>query len=185
MTIAIDLALALCVLLTLLGGLKNGFFRELFSLAGLGAGLLIGLRLTTPILDRAPAVLHQSGFAWAVLFTLLFLTVYALASIVGHALGAAWEGKEPSGASRFAGLVLGGVRGYLLAIFLAGVIVMIAPSGSSIAGNSRVLPHLGSGVRWGATSVLPAPARDRLLRRWDRLPFGRAAGRPVKDDQSV
>ena len=185
MTIAIDVALALCVLLTLLSGLKSGFFRELFSLAGLGAGLMVGLRLTTPILERAPAVLHHSGFAWAVVFTLLFLAVYVLASLLGHGLGAAWEGKDPSGASRLAGLVLGGVRGYLLALFLAGVIVMIAPNGSATVAQSRVLPHLGSGVRWGATSLLPAPARDRLLQRWDRLHFGGATGRPARGDQSV
>jgi len=177
---AIDIALALCLVLTLIAGARNGFFREGFTLAGLAAGILLALRFATPILDRGPSFVRGSAFAWTVLFALIFVAAFAVLGFAGRLLASTWEGKNVPGFSRVLGLVLGGIRGYVLLVFLAAVAVLLAPAGSRTLGESRVLPYLEGGVRWGANLVLPSPTRQRLLQRWELLPFsGREAAPPV------
>jgi uncharacterized membrane protein required for colicin V production len=178
MDLVIDILLAACFALTALAGVRNGFFRELFALGGLAGGLFGGLRLATPILDRAPEWARHSSLAWGVLFCTIFLAIYAAVAIGGKALALAWEGKKPSGPSRLLGLVLGALRGLALVLFLAGLLVMLAPPDRGPLARSRVLPRIDPALRGSVRLVLPPPAAARVLERWDRLPF-RAAGRPA------
>jgi membrane protein required for colicin V production len=188
MDLVIDILLVACLVLTALAGLSHGFFRELFSVCGLAAGIIVGLRLATPILERAPEWLRRSGLAWGILFTLLFAAVYGALAVAGRALALAWEGKKPTGLSRLLGLVLGGARGFALVLFLAGALVMLAPPERAPLARSRVLPRLDSAMRAAAGLVLPPPARARVLGRWDRLPFrktGVPAGQPSQPGESI
>lgn len=188
MDLVIDILLVACFVLTALAGVRNGFFRELFSLAGLAAGVLAGLRLATPILDQAPVWLRRSGLAWGVLFALLFTAAYAALALAGRALAAAWEGKKPTGLSRLLGLVLGGARGIALVLFLAAAMVMVGPPERAPLARSRVLPRLDPAVRAVVRFALPPPAQAKVLTRWDRLPFRRIAappGQPSKSGESV
>jgi hypothetical protein len=188
MDLVIDIMLVACLVLTALAGVRNGFFRELFALAGLAGGVLAGLRLTTPILDRGPAWIHRSGLAWGLLFALLFTVVYAALGLAGRALAAAWEGKKPTGLSRLLGLVLGGLRGLALVLFLAAAVVMLWPPDRAPLAGSRVLPRLDPAMRVAARLALPPPARAKVLGRWDLLPFRRTAapaGQSSKPGESV
>ncbi len=177
MDLVIDILLAACFLLTALAGVRNGFFRELFAVGGLAVGAIAGLRLVTPILEHAPVWLRRSGLAWGVLFVALFLVVNLGVNLAGRLLAAAWEGKKPTGLSRVLGLVLGAARGVILVLFLAAAMVMLGPPERPPLSRSRVLPRLDAGVRAGIQLVLPAPARARVLDRWNRLPF-RTTGAP-------
>jgi membrane protein required for colicin V production len=188
MDLVIDIVLVACLVLTALAGVRNGFFRELFSLGGLAAGMLAGLRLATPILDLAPAWLRRSGLAWGLLFAVLFTAAYAALALAGRALAVAWEGKKPTGLSRLLGLVFGGVRGFVLVIFLAAAMVMLAPPDRAPLARSRVLPRLDPAVRTALRLVLPPPAQAKVLGRWDRLPFRRTSvptGQSSKAGESV
>jgi uncharacterized membrane protein required for colicin V production len=176
MDLIIDIALVACFVLTALAGVRNGFFRELFSLGGLAAGMFAGLRLATPILDKAPMWLRHSGLAWGVLFALLFTVAYAALAMAGRALAVAWEGKKPTGLSRLLGLVLGGVRGLALVVFLAAAMVMLAPPERAPLARSRVLPRIDPAVRACVRFALPPPAQAKVAARWDRLPFRKSAG---------
>lgn len=170
MTLFIDILLALCILLTMIAGVRGGFFRELFALMGVAGGAVAGLRFAPLALSKLPPFFQRSTAAWIMAFVLIFLAAYALASLIGAAFASLWEGKKPSGLSRGLGLVLGGVRGFTLVLFLAGAIALMAPAGSRHLGDSRILPHLSPGIVW-ASGILPAQARERLLEKWSRLPF--------------
>lgn len=180
MDLLVDILLVACFVLTALAGVRNGFFRELFSLGGLAAGILAGLRLATPILDKTPQWLRRSGLAWGILFVLIFAVAYGALALAGAALARAWEGKKPTGLSRLLGLVLGGVRGGALVIFLAAAMVMLGPPDRGPLTRSRVLPRIDSGVRAAVRLALPPPARERVLGRWDRLPFRKTAAPEVQ-----
>jgi uncharacterized membrane protein required for colicin V production len=188
MDLVIDIMLVACFVLTAMAGVRNGFFRELFSLGGLAAGVIAGLRLATPILDLAPTWLRRSGLAWGLLFALLFTAAYAALALAGSALAVAWEGKKPTGLSRLLGLVLGGVRGLALVLFLAAAMVMLGPPDRGPLARSRVLPRLDPAVRTAVRLTLPPPARAKVLGRWDRLPFRQTAApraQPSKPGESV
>jgi membrane protein required for colicin V production len=169
MTLAIDVLLVICFLLTMIAGVRNGFFRELFALAGLAVGVVLAMRFTPVIMAKLP---HWLGRWGAVLvFLILFLVVSFAFSLMGRAFGAMWEGKKPGAASRALGLVLGAARGVCLLIVLAGALSLLAPRGSPQLGRSRVLPYLTPGVVKGA-GLLPRDLRADIVRRWELLPFG-------------
>jgi membrane protein required for colicin V production len=188
MDLLIDILLVACFLLTALAGVRNGFFRELFSLVGLAAGAIAGLHLCTPILERAPEWLRRSGVAWGILFALILGVTSAALTLAGGALARTWEGKKPTGLSRLLGLVLGGVRGFVLLLFLAGAMVTLGPPDHGPLARSRVLPRLDPALRAAARLMLPPPARETLLGRWDRLPFrktGSPAGHSSTSGESI
>lgn len=166
----IDILLVVAFALTALAGFRNGFFRELFSLLGLVLGVLAGMRLTTPVLDRINLPFLHTELGTSLVFLALFLVVFALCTIVGGLLSMLWEGKSPSGSSRVVGLGLGAIRGLLLVTVLAGALTLLSPFGSETLGRSRVLPFLSGGVRLGA-GLLPPDLADRLVEYWDALPF--------------
>ncbi len=172
MTLIIDLLLVLCFLLTLASGLRGGFFRELFSLAGVAAGVAAGMHFTGMVAAKLPHLIRGS-IASAIVFLAVFLIVYAILSVTGIAFSALWEGRKPGGASRLLGAAMGAVRGLLLVLVLAGTMVLLSPAGSPRLARSKVLPRLTPAVTRGAV-FLPQDVRVRLLERWGQLPFGRA-----------
>lgn len=170
MSLLVDVLLLLAFALTALSGLRNGFFRELFSIVGLALGVVVSMRLTGKVVEMLHAPILQGELASAVVFVILFLLVFALATLLGGLLAMAWEGKSPSGSSRLAGFGIGLLRGLLLITVLASALTLMAPLGSETLGRSHVLPYLSAGVRWGS-GALPADLSERLLQQWDALPF--------------
>jgi membrane protein required for colicin V production len=169
-SLLVDVLLLLAFALTALSGLRNGFFRELFSVVGLIAGVVVSMRLTGRVVAELKMPFLQGEAGSAVVFVVLFLLVFALATLIGGLLAMIWEGKSISGSSRVAGLGIGLLRGLLLVIVLASALTLMAPVGSETLGRSRVLPYLSPAVRWGS-EVLPDDLSGRLLQQWDALPF--------------
>jgi membrane protein required for colicin V production len=175
MTLAIDVLLVICFLLTLIAGVRNGFFRELFALAGLAVGVVLAMRFTPVLLAKLPHWFGRSTWGAVLVFLILFLVVSFAFTLTGRAFGAMWEGKNLSGASRALGLLLGAARGLCLVVVLAGALSLLAPPGSRWLGRSHVLPYLTPGVVKGA-ELLPRDLRAEVVRRWELLPFGAPNG---------
>lgn len=170
MSLLVDILLLVAFALTAISGLRNGFFRELFSVLGLVAGVLVSMRLTGRVVEMLQMPILQGEAATAVVFVVLFVLVFALSALIGGLLAMLWEGKSVSGSSRLAGFGMGLLRGLLLVTVLASALTLMAPLGSETLGRSRVLPYLSVGVRWGS-EVLPDDLSDRLRQQWDALPF--------------
>ena len=179
MATLIDVLLGLAFALTALAGLRNGFFRELFSLIGLGLGVLAAIRFTGVALDQIGVSFFHSELGATIVFVAIFILVFVLTALAGGLLAMIWEGKSPGLPSRGMGLLLGALRGYLLVVVLGGAIVLLADEGSSTLGASRVLPWLGPGIESGA-SLLPKDLDIRLEERWQAIPF-----RPEWQDKVV
>ncbi|MCA9729232.1 MAG: CvpA family protein [Candidatus Eisenbacteria bacterium] len=177
----IDILLVVAFALTALAGFRNGFFRELFSLLGMVGGVIAGMRLTGVVLDQIDVPFLHTELGTSLVFLLLFLLVFAAATILGGLLAMVWEGKSPTGSSRLAGLGLGALRGFLLVTVLAGALTLLSPFGSETLGQSRVMPFLSGGVQLGA-GLLPDDLADRLLEYWNALPFDEATrhGRQIQ-----
>lgn len=169
-TTLIDVLLGLSFVLTSLAGLRNGFFRELFSLVGLALGVIGAIRFTGPSVAQIDLGFFHSELGATTVFVGIFLLVFVVTSIAGALLATLWEGKSPGLPSRGVGLLLGAFRGYLLVVVLGGAIVLLADEGSSTLARSRVLPWLGPGIAGGA-ALLPDDLDARLEQRWKAIPF--------------
>lgn len=179
MATLIDVLLGLAFALTALAGLRNGFFRELFSLVGLGVGVIGAIRFTGVAVDRINLSFFSSEFGVTIVFALIFLGIFVLTALAGGLLATIWEGKSPGIPSRGMGLLLGAFRGYLLVVVLGGAIILLTDEGSATLAASRVLPWLGPGIEIGSP-LLPEDLDARLEQRWDAIPF-----RPAWKDQGV
>ena len=104
MTILVDVLLAVAFALTALAGLRNGFFRELFSLLGLVLGVVAGMRFTGMAVEAMGVGFMQTDVGIAVVFVGIFLLVFAAAVLAGGLLAHVWEGKSPGFPSRLMGL---------------------------------------------------------------------------------
>jgi len=179
MATVIDALLALCFLLTLAAGVRNGFFREIFTLLGLAAGLVLALGFTPWGMPHLPVWARGSHTVYLLAFVLFFAVGLVLFKALGSVLASGWEGKKgPGGLSRLFGLFLGSVRGFVMLLILAGALVMLLSPGSPTLERSRVLPYLGPGVV-RAAGLLPRALRDDVVQRWQQLHFGRIPTLPL------
>lgn len=179
----LDALLAIAFLLSLIAGWRNGFFRELFSILGLVAGVIGGFRLTAPLLAYLPENVRRVPGIHVVGFVILFFVLFFFLQLVGFALSRVVEGKDPPVLSRIFGVLLGALRGLALLVLLAAAVLLIAPIGSATLGRSRVLPYLTRPVLWSA-SLLPEDLSNRIVRRWQAIPFAHPT-LPASDGQVV
>lgn len=170
MATLLDVLLGLAFALTALAGFRNGFFRELFSLGGLGLGAVAAIRFTGGAVERIGLSFFRTDLGAAVVFVVLFLVVFALAVLAGTLLAKVWEGSSPGIGSRLIGLFLGALRGYLLVVVLGGALVLLAEPGSQTLASSRLLPWLSPGIH-AALPLLPGDLDETLAERWEALPF--------------
>ena len=185
MPILIDVALVLCFLLTVAAGVRNGFFREIFALAGLVAGTVAGFRFTPLALAQGPGFLQSSSVVYGIVFAVILVLVLFLFTLFGRLFASAWEGKKVPGLSRFLGAGLGAVRGLILVLVLAGAMAVVSPVGSGTLAQPRVLPWLGPLLRPLAAAVLPPPATRHRVDRWQAIPFRHGPPRPVPRGQDI
>lgn len=182
MSTALDILFALTFLMTLVAGWRNGFFRELFAGVGLIAGVAGGFRLTDVALAYLPERMRTVPFLPVLAFLIIFLCVYFFMQLLGAVLAKIVEGKSPGGMSRTLGVLAGAVRGAGLLLLFVGALVLVMPRGSRTLCASRVLPHLDRPLRV-ASSFLPVDVSNRVVRRWDALPFQVSGHRPPSKDQ--
>ena len=112
-----DILIFIGLLLYVLLGFRDGFFKKLFAILGFWGGLVIATKLMTPFADRLIEWFDftpEFSLVLAFLFTFLFISI-------GVNLFYRWFGKTGSDTlkiwSRLAGSTLGAVQG-LVAISL-------------------------------------------------------------------
>ncbi len=109
-----DWIIVLVIVLAVLGGFQQGFFRSIFSLAG----LVVGLVLAAWNYNRAAAILMgflgNEQVADAVGFITIALLVMIVAAILGHVTAKALRDLGLGCLDRLAGGVFGLVQGVFL-----------------------------------------------------------------------
>ena len=120
----IDWAILIVMVLSVLGGLKQGFFRSVFSLGG----LLLGLALAAWNYARVAALLmplvRMDPVADTIGFVLIALFVMAVASILGTVLAKILHQIGLGCLDRLAGAAFGLFQGALLVTL--GILVVVA-----------------------------------------------------------
>ncbi|MBD3161379.1 MAG: hypothetical protein GF346_04165 [Candidatus Eisenbacteria bacterium] len=167
MVLAVDVGLAVVVALSLLAGLRNGLLDTVVSIAAWVGGILAGFHFAPGVLDLLPDWAQRIPGAEILAGVFLFLIAFALIRLVGSAMGIRTD--RPIGpAERALGMLLGTVRGIVLAGVIASVLVAALPARSAIWTGSRALPVLAPIgeiiARWS-----PQALQERILNGWERL----------------
>lgn len=156
----IDWLILVVLLVSVLSAAKNGFFLEVFSLAGVVAGLLIASWNYQRLLPWVARWIHSYPAAEALSFLLIALGVMILAGLLGrlirwsvHSIGLGW-------ADRFVGAVFGFIKGCALVTVAVLVVAAFLPQATWFQ-QSRLAPYFLSAAHQ-ASVVTPAELGERI-----------------------
>jgi len=148
------------VLLSVALAASQGFFLEIFSLAGVVLGYLLAAWNYESVAARYMPYVSSAWVGNIAAFLTIFLAVVLLAGIAGRL--ARWSLKEAGlrWFDRLLGAAFGLVRGVLLATVVAFALASFAP-GSAFLARSAVAPYLLVVARAGAW-VAPSQVRQQF-----------------------
>jgi len=147
----VDVVLAVLCAWFVVAGIARGLVRQLFSLGGLVAGHLAGIRYYA----EAVSILTLSfPYPEAAGYLAVFLAVYLLFRLVGGLIEGRVRASKLSGMDRLAGAAAGFVKGALLSVLLVFLLVILLPSGTRALRESKAAPYAISAGRWLA-AVFP------------------------------
>ncbi|HWS97109.1 MAG TPA: CvpA family protein [Candidatus Methylomirabilis sp.] len=164
---ALDWIILFVVLMNVLGAIGQGFFYELFSLAGVIAGYLIA---AWQYPRMAGLYIHYVNSEWVAEIA-GFLTIFIVVVLLGGAAGktARWAVKEVG--LRWFDRLLGGLFGFLKGMVICTVVVIalaaFTPTSSWLR-DSRIAPFM---LATGRTLIWAAPAdlRQRFRDGWNLM----------------
>lgn len=126
----VDWLIVVVLLVSVLSATKNGFFLEVFSLAGAIVGLVLASWNYQRLLPWITHWVHSFAAAEALSFLLIALGVMLLAGLLGrmirwsvHSIGLGW-------ADRFLGGLFGIVKGFVLVTIAVLVVAAFFPQAS-------------------------------------------------------
>jgi len=126
----VDWLIIVVLLVSVLSAAKNGFFLEVFSLAGAILGLVLASWNYQKLLPWITRWIHSFPAAEALSFLLIALGVMLLAGLLGriirwsvHSIGLGW-------ADRFLGGLFGFVKGFVLITIAVLVVAAFFPQAS-------------------------------------------------------
>ena len=156
----VDWAIVIVLVISVLGGLSQGFLRAVCSLCGLIFGLIVAAWHYARVAALLLPVVRIEAVADAIGFLLIALLVMAVANIIGSIISKTVHRLGLGCLDRLAGGVFGFLQGALL--ITIGILVVLAffPKAQSLA-DAR-LPKLFFGVCHLSTHVTPADLSDRV-----------------------
>ena len=156
----VDWIILVVLLISVLSAARNGFFLEIFSLAGVIAGLWIASWNYGRLLPWITQWIHSLAAAEALSFLLVALVVMIAAGILGrairwsvHSIGLGW-------ADRFVGAVFGFFKGYALVTLAILTIAAFLPKATWFQ-QSLLAPYFLSAAH-EASIVTPYEFGERI-----------------------
>ena len=156
----IDWLILVVLLVSVLTAAKNGFFLEVFSLAGIIAGLLIASWNYQKLLPWIGRWIHSFPASEVLSFLCIALGVMLLAGVLGrvirwsvHSIGLGW-------ADRFIGAVFGFVKGCALVTVAVLVIAAFMPQATWFQ-QTRLAPYFLSAAHQ-ASVITPYELGERI-----------------------
>jgi membrane protein required for colicin V production len=152
----VDVALAALCAWFAVAGLLHGLVRQLFSIGGILAGHLLGIRYY-PAAQKALEL--SFPHAEVVGYAVVFLAVCLVVRLIGGLVEGKVRGSKLSGMDRGAGLAVGLAKGALLSVLLVFLLVVLLPRDSRLLRESKAAPTAIAAGRWLA-GVFPQKIAD-------------------------
>lgn len=158
----IDWVIVVILLVSVLSAAKNGFFVEVFSLAGIILGLLLASWNYQRALPWFSSWIHPVTLAEALSFLAIALAVMIVAGLIGRLIRWSVRSIGLGWADRLIGAVFGFVKGCVLITLAMMAIAAFAP-GSTWFKQSRLAPYFLSAAHQAAV-VTPVELGERIRR---------------------
>jgi membrane protein required for colicin V production len=165
----VDWAVIAILIISILSGLAQGFFRSICGLGGLILGLAVAAwnyhHLAAPLLR----VLRVEAVANVVAFLILFILVVAIASFIGHLLAKTFSLIGLGWLDGLAGGVFGFFQGAVIITILILVAVAFFPQQAHWIADAQ-LPRQFFAAAHVGSHMTPSELGDRIregLREWE------------------
>jgi membrane protein required for colicin V production len=144
----LDLVLAVLIAWFAVSGIVQGLVQQLFSLGGLVAGHLLGIRYFA----FAQGKLGLSfQYAEVVGYAVVFLAAYLGIRLIGGLIENRVRESKLSGTDRLAGMAAGLVKGALFSILIVFLLVILLPRDTRLLRESKAAPTaIAAGKRLAA-----------------------------------
>lgn len=133
----LDLILAVLIAWFAVSGIARGLVQQLFSLGGLVAGHLTGVRYY-PFAQAKLGLSFQ--FAEVVAYVVVFLAAYLAVRLIGVVIEGQIRNSKLSATDRLAGMAAGLVKGALLTILIVFLLVILLPRDTRVLHESKAAP---------------------------------------------
>ncbi|HEX9121653.1 MAG TPA: CvpA family protein, partial [Terriglobales bacterium] len=176
-----DVAIVAVVLLSALLAAAQGFFFEIFSLAGTVIGYLLAAWGYTRVAPLIEPYVKTTLVANIAAFLVIFLAVTLLASAIGRLVRASMKDVGLRWFDRLLGALFGLARGLLVVMVIALALASFTPE-SPVLSNSRLAPYLLVAAR-AAVWLAPTQVRMQFRAGMDALSGLRKDGKPSAADK--
>ncbi len=149
----VDWGIVIIMVIAVLGGMSQGFFRSFCSLAGLVLGLAIAAWNYGRVAAMLMPIVRIHAVADTIAFLLLALLVMAVAAILGSFLARAFRSLGLGCLDGFAGAIFGFFQGVILVTL--GMIAIVAFFPQARVLKEARLPRLFFGACHLSTQVTP------------------------------
>jgi membrane protein required for colicin V production len=156
----VDWAIVVVMVLAVIGGLTQGFFRSVFSLAGLVLGLALAAWNYRLIAALVFPILHIEAVANAIGFLLIALIVMGLATVAGKILSKVFHQMGLGCLDNLAGAIFGFFQGALLVTLVILTALAFFPSAHWL--SEAKLPKYFFGACHLSTHMSPADLAERI-----------------------
>jgi membrane protein required for colicin V production len=158
----LDLILAVLFAWFAISGIVRGLVRQLFSIGGLVAGHLLGIRYYAFAHEKLGLSFQYSE---VVGYAVVFLAAYLAIRLAGGLIEDRVRKSKLSGTDRLAGLAAGLVKGALFSILIVFLLVILLPRDARLLRESKAVPTAISAGKWLA-NVFPhrfaEPFREKI-----------------------
>lgn len=151
----LDFAIIGVVGLSGLVGLVRGLVREVLSLVAWGLAIWVGITFSAVAAQYLESMISSPTARVAAAFGILFLLTLMLAGMVGFLLTRVLETTGLSGIDRFAGLLFGLVRGFLVIAVLVFLATETPIPKETWWQQSQLIPLFKSLALWLASQFPP------------------------------
>lgn len=149
----VDWVILAVVVVSTFASLVRGFIAEAFSLAALVVATVAAIVFTTTLSQWLASLIESPMARTLLAFAALFIGTLIVGSIVGRLLRRLVHASGLGGIDRGLGLLFGAVRGLLIVMVVA-LGLALTPAMDSVAWKeSKLLPYLMAGVRWGQAQL--------------------------------
>jgi membrane protein required for colicin V production len=157
----LDFIFGLILVILLLRGLYNGFIREIASIVGLIIGLFLASRLYKSVVPLAERFIEDEAYAQIVSYVVVLVGTFLVVLIVLAILRNIFHMTLLGGLDRFAGGVMGLVKGGLLCAIILMIMTAFLPADSESLTKSRIAPQINR-VTTSISTFLPRDMRDDI-----------------------
>jgi membrane protein required for colicin V production len=163
----IDWVIVIILAGSVLAGLARGFFRSVFSLVGLIAGVALASWNYWRVAALLKRFIHSIEIADAVGFAIIALLVMAIAAILGSLLAKFFEKVGLGCLDRFAGALFGFLQGLIFVTLCILVTVAFFPQTAWL--TEARLPRYFFGALHVSIQVTPSRLGERVRKELNTL----------------